>query len=55
MSLTHFVVHTPLHLPHSGPTLLLFNLRVIVKDLIPQPGQVIDTHLVFLAFIDAKG
>lgn len=52
MSLTHFVVHTPLHLSHSGPALLLLHLGVIVEDLIPQPGQVVDTHLVFLAFID---
>lgn len=53
LSLTHFVVNAALHLPHSGPALLLLHLRIIVKDLIPQPGQVVDTHLVFLAFIDS--
>lgn len=55
LSLTHFIVHAALHLPHSGPALLLLHLRVIVEDLVPQPGQVVDTHLVFLALIDAVG
>ena len=49
LSLTHFVVHAALHLAHSGPALLLLHLGVVVKDLISQPGQVVDTHLVFLA------
>ena len=54
LSLTHFVVHTALHLPHSGPALLLLHLRVIVEDLIPQPGQVVDTNFVFLALINYR-
>lgn len=48
-SLTHFVVYAALHLPHRGPSLLLLHLRVIVEDLVSQPGQVVDTHLIFLA------
>lgn len=55
MPLTHFVVDTALHLAHSGPPLFLLHLRVIMKDLIPQPGQIVDTHFVFLAFIDTAG
>lgn len=55
MSLTDFVVYTALHLPHSGPALLLLHLGVIMKDLVPQPGQIVDTHFVFLAFRDTVG
>lgn len=50
LKLTHFVVNTALHFPHSGPTLLLFHLRVVVEDLIPQPCQVVHTYLVLLTF-----
>lgn len=53
--LTHFVVYAALHFPYSGPTLLLLHLRVIVEDLIPQPRQVVNTHLVFLAFRKHRG
>lgn len=39
--LTNTVVAAALHVPHSGPPLLLLHLGVIVQDLIPKPGQVI--------------
>lgn len=52
LSLTHFVVNAALHLPHRGPALLLLHLGVVVEDLVPQPGQVVNTHLVFLALTD---
>lgn len=54
LSLTHFIVHAALHLPHSSPALLFLHLRIIVEDLVPQPGQIVDTHLVFLALIDKE-
>ena len=46
--LTNFVVHTAFHLPHGGPALLFLHLWVVVQDLVPQPGQVVHTHLVLL-------
>lgn len=55
LSLTNFVVHTALHLPYSRPALLLLYLRVIVQDLVPQPGQVVDTYLVLFALIESRG
>ena len=47
---TNVVVHTPLQVPHGGPALLLLHLRVVVEDLVPQPGQVVHAQLVLLAW-----
>lgn len=47
--LTNFVVYAALHLPHRGPALLLLHFRVIVQNLVPQPGQVVNTYLIFLS------
>lgn len=43
---TDFVVDAAFQVSHGGPTLLLLYLRVVVQDLVPQPGQVVDTELV---------
>lgn len=47
---TNVVVHTPLQVPHGGPALLLLHLRVVVEDLVPQPGQVVHSQFVLLAW-----
>lgn len=48
--LTDFVVYAALHLSHCGPALFLLYFRVVVENLVPQPGQVVHTHFVFLSF-----
>lgn len=45
---TNFVVDAALQVSYGGPTLFLLHLGVIVKDLVPQPGQVVYTQLVLL-------
>lgn len=49
MEHTNFVVHSALQVSHSDPALFLLHLRVVVQDLVPQPGQIVNTQLVFLA------
>lgn len=46
---THFVVDAALQVSHGGPALLLLHLGVVVQDLVPQPGQVVDAQLVLLS------
>lgn len=51
---TNFVVNTAFQIPYGGPALFLLHLRVVVKDLIPQPGQVVDTQLVLFTWHGAR-
>ena len=41
-------MHAALQVAHGGPALLLLHLGVVVQDLVPQPGQVVNTELVLL-------
>lgn len=52
---TNFVVDAALKVSHCGPTLFLLHLRVVVQDLIPQPGQVVHTELVLFTCEKEKG
>lgn len=48
MGPTNFVVDAALQVSYGGPTLFLLHFRVIMQDLVPQPGQVVNTELVLL-------
>ena len=49
-TLTDFVVHAALQLPHGDPALPLLHLGVVVQYPVPQPGQVVHPQLVLLTW-----
>lgn len=47
-------MHTALELSYCGPALLLLHLRVIMEDLVPQPGQIVHPQFILLPYKQNK-